>query len=274
MITKELKQKKSHILNVVGLLDDSLELRGIRIHGVPVIGAIVQLECIIEEQKIEAVVLAIPYLSYPRRIELLNRIKQTHVEAHTLPMLVEVASGKVSIQQIREVSIAGLLGREPVELNITEIQRSVHGATVLVTGARGSIGSAICRQLIRFRPERLILLGHGENSIYLIGRELECLSQDIQFESVIADVQDSDRMLEVMRRFEPDLVYHAAAHKHVPLKEDNPREAVKNNMYVTRNVARAAEEAGVKRFVMISTDKAVNPTSVNQNLVPRAHESD
>lgn len=262
MITKELKQKKSHILNVVGLLDDSLELRGMRIHGVPVIGAIEQLECIIEEQKIEAVVLAIPSLSYPRRIELLNRIKQTQVEAHTLPMLVELASGKVSIQQIREVSIADLLGREPVELDITEIERSVHGATVLVTGAGGSIGSEICRQLIRFRPERLILLGHGENSIYLIRRELECLSQDIQFESVIADVQDSDRMLEVMRRFEPDLVYHAAAHKHVPLMEDNPSEAVKNNIYGTRNVARAAEAAGVKRFVMISTDKAVNPTSV------------
>lgn len=262
MITKELKQKKSHILNVVGLLDDSLELRGMRVHGVPVIGAIDQLECIIEEQKIEAVVLAIPSLPYPQRIELLNRIKQTQVEAHTLPMLVELASGKVSIKQIREVSIADLLGREPVELDITEIERSVHGATVLVTGAGGSIGSEICRQLIRFRPERLILLGHGENSIYLIRRELECLSRDIQFKSVIADVQDSDRMLEVMRRFEPDLVYHAAAHKHVPLMEDNPSEAVKNNIYGTRNVARAAEAAGVKRFVMISTDKAVNPTSV------------
>ena len=262
MITKELKQKKSHILNVVGLLDDSLELRGMRIHGVPVIGAIDQLECIIEEQKIEAVVLAIPSLPYPQRVELLNRIKQTQVEAHTLPMLVELASGKVSIKQIREVSIADLLGREPVELDITEIERSVHSATVLVTGAGGSIGSEICRQLIRFRPERLILLGHGENSIYLIRRELECLSRDIQFESVIADVQDSDRMLEVMRRFEPDLVYHAAAHKHVPLMEDNPSEAVKNNIYGTRNVARAAEAAGVKRFVMISTDKAVNPTSV------------
>ncbi len=262
MITKELKQKKSHILNVVGLLDDSLELRGMRVHGVPVIGAIEQLECIIEEQKIEAVVLAIPSLPYPQRVELLNRIKQTQVEAHTLPMLVELASGKVSIKQIREVSIADLLGREPVELDITEIERSVHGATVLVTGAGGSIGSEICRQLIRFRPERLVLLGHGENSIYLIRRELECLSRDIQFESVIADVQDSDRMLEVMRRFEPDLVYHAAAHKHVPLMEDNPSEAVKNNIYGTRNVARAAEAAGVKRFVMISTDKAVNPTSV------------
>ncbi len=262
MITKELKQKKSHILNVVGLLDDSLELRGMRVHGVPVIGAIEQLECIIEEQKIEAVVLAIPSLPYPQRVELLNRIKQTQVEAHTLPMLVELASGKVSIKQIREVSIADLLGREPVELDITEIERSVHGATVLVTGAGGSIGSEICRQLIRFRPERLVLLGHGENSIYLIRRELECLSRDIQFESVIADVQDSDRMLEVMRRFEPDLVYHAAAHKHVPLMEDNPSEAVENNIYGTRNVARAAEAAGVKRFVMISTDKAVNPTSV------------
>ncbi|WP_029331621.1 polysaccharide biosynthesis protein [Exiguobacterium oxidotolerans] len=262
MITKELKQKKAHILNVVGLLDDLAELKGMRIHGVPVIGTIEQLECIIEEQKIEAVVLAIPSLSYTERVALLNRIKQTKVEAHTLPMLVELASGKVSINQIREVSIADLLGREPVELDITEIERSVSGATVLVTGAGGSIGSEICRQLIKFKPDRLILLGHGENSIYLIRRELECMTDGTILHSIIADVQDLERLNEVMGRFEPDLVYHAAAHKHVPLMEDNPREAVKNNIYGTRNVALAAEAAHVKRFVMISTDKAVNPTSV------------
>lgn len=262
MITKELKQKKAHILNVVGLLDDLAELKGMRIHGVPVIGTIEQLEFIIEEQKIEAVVLAIPSLSYTERVALLNRIKQTKVEAHTLPMLVELASGKVSINQIREVSIADLLGREPVELDITEIERSVSGATVLVTGAGGSIGSEICRQLIKFKPDRLILLGHGENSIYLIRRELECMTDGTVLHSVIADVQDLERLNEVMGRFEPDLVYHAAAHKHVPLMEDNPREAVKNNIYGTRNVALAAEAAHVKRFVMISTDKAVNPTSV------------
>ena len=262
MITKELKQKKAHILNVVGLLDDLTELKGMMIHGVPVVGAIEQLECIIEEYKIEAVVLAIPSLSYPDRVALLNRIKQTKVEAHTLPMLVELASGKVSINQIREVSIADLLGREPVELDITEIERSVSQATVLVTGAGGSIGSEICRQLAKFKPDHLILLGHGENSIYLIRRELEAVTDGITLHSVIADVQDADRMMDVMQRFKPDLVYHAAAHKHVPLMEDNPSEAVKNNVYGTRNVALAAEAAGVKRFVMISTDKAVNPTSV------------
>ncbi|RJO98168.1 polysaccharide biosynthesis protein [Exiguobacterium sp. RIT452] len=262
MITKELKQKKAHILNVVGLLDDLTELKGMMIHGVPVVGAIEQLECIIEEYKIEAVVLAIPSLSYPDRVALLNRIKQTKVEAHTLPMLVELASGKVSVNQIREVSIADLLGREPVELDITEIERSVSQATVLVTGAGGSIGSEICRQLAKFKPDHLILLGHGENSIYLIRRELEAVTDGITLHSVIADVQDADRMMDVMQRFKPDLVYHAAAHKHVPLMEDNPSEAVKNNVYGTRNVALAAEAAGVKRFVMISTDKAVNPTSV------------
>ena len=262
MITKELKQKKAHILNVVGLLDDFTELKGMMIHGVPVIGTIDQLECIIEEHKIEAVVLAIPSLAYPDRVALLNRIKQTKVEAHTLPMLVELASGKVSVNQMREVSIADLLGREPVELDITEIEKSVSQATVLVTGAGGSIGSEICRQLIKFKPDHLILLGHGENSIYLIRRELEAVTEGIMLHSVIADVQDADRMMDVMERFKPDLVYHAAAHKHVPLMEDNPSEAVKNNIYGTRNVALAAEAAGVNRFVMISTDKAVNPTSV------------
>lgn len=262
MITKELKQKKAHILNVVGLLDDLTELKGMMIHGVPVIGTIDQLECIIEEHKIEAVVLAIPSLAYPDRVALLNRIKQTKVEAHTLPMLVELASGKVSVNQMREVSIADLLGREPVELDITEIEKSVSQATVLVTGAGGSIGSEICRQLIKFKPDHLILLGHGENSIYLIRRELEAVTEGITLHSVIADVQDADRMMDVMERFKPDLVYHAAAHKHVPLMEDNPSEAVKNNIYGTRNVALAAEAAGVNRFVMISTDKAVNPTSV------------
>ncbi len=262
MITKELKQKKAHILNVVGLLDDLTELKGMMIHGVPVVGTIDQLECLIDEYKIEAVVLAIPSLDYPKRVTLLNRIKQTKVEAHTLPMLVELASGKVSVNQIREVSIADLLGREPVELDITEIEKSVSQATVLVTGAGGSIGSEICRQLAKFKPSHLVLLGHGENSIYLIRRELEAATEGITLHSVIADVQDADRMMDVMQRFKPDLVYHAAAHKHVPLMEDNPSEAVKNNIYGTRNVALAAEAAGVHRFVMISTDKAVNPTSV------------
>jgi len=262
MITRELRQKKSHILNAVALLDDQTDLKGMIIHGVPVVGTIDQLEQVVADCQIEAVVLAIPSLSHARRIEILNRIKQTNVEAHTLPMLVELASGRVSINEIREVSIEDLLGREPVELDITGIEKEVKGATVLVTGAGGSIGSEICRQLVKFQPAHLLLLGHGENSIYSIRQEMETLGAGVALHSVIADIQDAERMRDVMETWKPDLVYHAAAHKHVPLMEDNPSEAVKNNIHGTRNVARAADQAGVKRFVMISTDKAVNPTSV------------
>ena len=167
------------------------------------------------------------------------------------------------INKLREIDIADLLGRKEVILDQTSLKSNIEGKTVLVTGAGGSIGSELCRQIACFSPARLLLLGHGENSIYLIHKELKNKFQDqIEIVPIIADIQDRKRIFQIMKTYRPDRVYHAAAHKHVPLMETNPQEAVKNNIYGTRNVAEASKAAGVSKFVMISTDKAVNPPNV------------
>lgn len=227
-----------------------------------VIGTLEQLEEVVENEAIDKIVFAIPSMSYQERVALIQRAKKVCTNVHTLPMIEEVAAGKISVNQMREVSIEDLLGREPVELDITGIQAEVEGKTVLVTGAGGSIGSEICRQILKFNPDRLLLLGHGENSIYLIERELREAKVEAELIPVIADIQDAERLREVFVTYTPHLVFHAAAHKHVPLMEANPHEAVKNNIYGTKNVAEMADEYGASRFVMISTDKAVNPTNV------------
>lgn len=262
LIVRELKEHRTTVLCVVGLLDDNPHLQSLYVHGVPVLGVTDDLERIIQEHGIEVVILAIPSLSYARRLALLKRIEKTGAESHALPMISELATGKVSISEIREVKIEDLLGREPVQLDISGISSHVEGATVLVTGAGGSIGSELCRQLIKFAPAEMILLGHGENSIYLIERELRELGTDTVLYPVIGDVQDEARLEEVFRMYKPDIVYHAAAHKHVPLMEDNPLEAVKNNIYGTKHMVDVAARHKVNRFIMISTDKAVNPTNV------------
>lgn len=262
LIVRELKEHRTTVLCVVGLLDDNPHLQSLYVHGVPVLGVTDDLERIIQEHGIEVVILAIPSLSYARRLALLKRIEKTGAESHALPMISELATGKVSISEIREVKIEDLLGREPVQLDISGISSHVEGATVLVTGAGGSIGSELCRQLIKFAPAEMILLGHGENSIYLIERELREFGTDTVLYPVIGDVQDEARLEEVFRMYKPDIVYHAAAHKHVPLMEDNPLEAVKNNIYGTKHMVDVAARHKVNRFIMISTDKAVNPTNV------------
>jgi FlaA1/EpsC-like NDP-sugar epimerase len=262
LIVRELKEHRTTVLHVVGLLDDNPHLQSLYVHGVPVIGLTDDLERIIQEHGIEVVILAIPSLPYARRLALLKRIEKTGAESHALPMISELATGKISINEIREVKIEDLLGREPVQLDISGISRHVEGATVLVTGDGGSIGSELCRQLIKFAPAEMILLGHGENSIYLIERELRGLGTETLLHPVIGDVQDEARLEDVFRTYKPDIVYHAAAHKHVPLMEDNPLEAVKNNIYGTKHMVDVADRHNVSRFIMVSTDKAVNPTNV------------
>ncbi|WP_214700227.1 MULTISPECIES: nucleoside-diphosphate sugar epimerase/dehydratase [unclassified Exiguobacterium] len=262
LIVRELKEYRTTVLHVVGILDDDSMLESLYVHGVPILGTTDELERIIEDQGIEVVILSIPSLSYTRRIELLKRIEKTGVESHALPMISELATGNVSINEIREVKIEDLLGREPVQLDISGISKHVEGATVLVTGAGGSIGSELCRQLIKFKPAEMILLGHGENSIYLIEKELSGLGLETKLHPVIGDVQDIERLEYVFQTYRPEIVYHAAAHKHVPLMQDNPLEAVKNNVYGTKNMVDVASKYRVDRFVMVSTDKAVNPTNV------------
>ena len=179
-------------------------------------------------------------------------------------MLEDLVTGKVSVNEFRDVQVEDLLGRDPVELDVDIISGYITDKVILVTGAGGSIGSEICRQVAKFKPKKLILLGHGENSIYSIEMELNEKHNDRKgvFIPEIADIQDEKKMHVIMNKHRPHVVYHAAAHKHVPLMENNPEEAVKNNLIGTMNIAEAARTHGVGTFVMISSDKAVNPTSV------------
>ncbi|RHB49430.1 polysaccharide biosynthesis protein [Exiguobacterium sp. AM39-5BH] len=262
MLVRQMNQSDSHRMNPIGFIDDNRHLQQLTVNGVSVLGTMAQLEQVVDTHAIDKIVFAIPSMSYQDRLAIIKRAKAVCTNVHTLPMIEEVAAGKVAVNQMRQVSIDDLLGREPVELNISGIKTEVEGKTVLVTGAGGSIGSEICRQILKFNPGRLLLLGHGENSIYLIERELRELNLDAELIPVIADVQDVERLREVFTKYTPHLVFHAAAHKHVPLMEANPHEAVKNNIYGTKNVAEMADEFEADRFVMISTDKAVNPTNV------------
>ena len=192
----------------------------------------------------------------------MDACKDLKVRMKTLPGVYELVDGKVSVKQLRDIQIEDLLGREPVDLDLDQIGAYLAGQTVLVTGAGGSIGSEICRQITRFKPKAIILLGHGENSIFEIEQELKRRHPGQRTVAVIADVRDEHRIDRVFEEYKPDVVFHAAAHKHVPLMEANPEEALTNNVFGTRNVARSADSHGAKRFVMISTDKAVNPVSV------------
>lgn len=262
MLVRQMNHSDNHRMNPIGFLDDNKHLQTLTVNDVKVIGTLDELEEVVEREAIDKIVFAIPSMNYQERVALIQRAKKVCTNVHTLPMIEEVAAGRISVNQMREVSIEDLLGREPVELDITGIQAEVEGKTVLVTGAGGSIGSEICRQILKFNPDRLLLLGHGENSIYLIERELREAKIQTELIPIIADIQDVERLREVFMTYTPHLVFHAAAHKHVPLMEANPHEAVKNNIYGTKNVAEMSDEYGASRFVMISTDKAVNPTNV------------
>jgi len=264
MIARQLLSGAKKELKPVAFADDNLKLRGLDIMGIPVLGSTSSIESIVAEQQIEHIVIAIPSLSKAQLKVIFDECAKTPAKTQTIPMLEDIASGKVSVSQFRDVQVEDLLGREPVQLDMERISDYVTGKVVLVTGAGGSIGSEVCRQVSKFKPKKLVLLGHGENSIYSIEIELKAMFRDqgIQFYTEIADLQDEVKIASVMQFHKPDVVYHAAAHKHVPLMQRNPEEAVKNNILGTWNASRAADEAGVGIFVMISTDKAVNPTSV------------
>ena len=218
----------------------------------------------VKELQIENIIIAIPSLKKKELNQIFQECAKTSAKTKILPMLEDIVTGKVSVSHFRDVQVEDLLGREQIKLDTEGIADYVTNKVVLVTGAGGSIGSEICRQISHFHPSKLILLGHGENSIYTIEMELKekYKNAGIQFITEIADLQDAEKMTMVMSTYQPDVVYHAAAHKHVPLMERNPEEAVKNNIIGTMNVAKAASWNGVGTFVMISTDKAVNPTSV------------
>ena len=264
MVARQLLKNQKADLLPVGFIDDDRRKQQLDILGIPVVGGVRDIAEAVKQLNIENIVIAIPSLSQKELNMIFQECAKTEAKTKILPMLEDLVTGKVSVQQFRDVQVEDLLGREPIQLDIDGISEYIAGKTVLITGAGGSIGSEICRQIAPFKPGRMILLGHGENSIYSIEIELreKFGHSDIEFITEISDTQDAEKMHRVMETYLPDVVYHAAAHKHVPLMERNPEEAVKNNVIGTINVAKAASRNGVKTFVMVSTDKAVNPTSV------------
>src|SRR5699024_6100776 len=251
-------------LHPVAFVDDSLQKQRMQVYNVPVVGRVKDIPQIVEEREVQHIIIAIPSLRVPQLQKIVDYCNETEVEVQMLPKIEDLATGKVSVQQLKSVEVEDLLGRDPVELDIHAIEETVTGETVMVTGAGGSIGSEICRQLMPFKPARLILLGHGEFSIFEIDKELQTFKEAETVEIIpkIGDVKDRKRIKEIVEMFKPKIIYHAAAHKHVPLMEDNPHEAVKNNIIGTKNVAEVAHETAVDTFVLVSTDKAVNPTNV------------
>ncbi|MBI2757260.1 MAG: polysaccharide biosynthesis protein [Chloroflexi bacterium] len=262
LVVRELQKSSQLNLIPIGFLDDDRAKQKHEIYGVPVIGFVHDIADILDNRRIDEVIFAIP--SAPGRIvRLVNdacRIKG--ISSRTMPGLYELIGGRVSVNRLREVDITDLLRREPVTIDDKLVGSSLSGKRVLVTGAGGSIGSEICRQAARWNPSELVLLGHGENSIFEILLEVQGNYPSLSIHPVIADVRDSARIQSIFEAYRPEVVFHAAAHKHVPLMEINIEEAITNNVLGTRNVTQAAVKSNVQRLVLISTDKAVRPVSV------------
>jgi len=248
---------------IVGIVDDNPNKRGTYLHNARVLGTIEDIPKLVRDRYIEHVIIAIPSLDPERIEEIVGICNRTGVTFNRMPHAQDILINGFDTNRLHDVSISDLLGRDVVNLDVDGLRNKISGKVILVTGAGGSIGSEICRQVMKFRPAKLILLGQGENSIYQINRELETnYGHRTEIIAIIANVKDREKIFEIMAKYKPDTVYHAAAHKHVPLMEVNPLEAVKNNVYGTKNVAEAVKANGISKFVMVSTDKAVNPTNV------------
>lgn len=262
LVVRELQKSSQLNLVPVGFLDDDPAKQKHSIHGVTVIGAVNDLSSAIDLHHVDEVIIAIP--SAPgqlvRAINDVCRVKG--IPSRTMPGIYELIGGKVSVNRLREVDITDLLRREPVRVNDEAVGVALEGKRVLVTGAGGSIGRELCRQIARRNPSELVLLGHGENSIFEILLELNQDYPTLSLSPVIADIRNAERLAQIFSQHQPQVVFHAAAHKHVPLMEVNIVEAITNNVIGTRNVVEAALSQNVERFVLISTDKAVRPSSI------------
>jgi FlaA1/EpsC-like NDP-sugar epimerase len=262
MIVRELIENAQLGIMPVAILDDNYQKHGLRLHNVPVLGALDSLEEVAKEVAATDVVIAMP--SAPGRIlrDVLRQAAGSGLTTRTVPGLYEILSGEKRVNALRQIEIQDLLRRQPIKTDIAQVSSLVTGKVVMVTGAGGSIGSELCRQLARLEPARIVALGRGENSIFELLQELARLFPHLRVDPVIADVRDHTRMSRVIAAHRPMSVFHAAAHKHVPLMEANVSEAVLNNVLGTQNVATLCAQNNVEHFVLISTDKAVRPTSV------------
>ncbi len=253
----------SHEMQVVGFLDDDDRLHGHVLNGQPIYNP-ADLDSLVATLDISDVLLAMPSLGRKRRNEILGNIRNAHVAVRTLPSVTDLAQGRVSVSDLRELDIDDLLGREPVAPNHILLAKNIVGKVVLVTGAGGSIGSELCRQILAVGPDKLLLIEQSEFALYAIHQELEekLVGREIVLVPLLGSVQDESRIREIMSTWYPDTVYHAAAYKHVPMVEHNPAEGIKNNVQGTLRTAQAAADCGVSDFVLVSTDKAVRPTNV------------
>jgi FlaA1/EpsC-like NDP-sugar epimerase len=261
-VLREIFRMRQERYEVVGLLDDDPAKQQARIHGVEVLGRTDDIRSICEKHRVDEVLIAMPSAGQRKARQVVEQCQGTNLRFRTVPGLPELIDGRVQVSQIREVDIEDLLGRDPVTLDTQAIGEYLHGRRVLITGAGGSIGSEMCRQIARFAPARLILLERAENNLFFIERELRKRHPELDIVPVVGDIADAARMEQVFGSCGPQTIFHAAAHKHVPMMEINPGEAVKNNIGGTKMLADVAVRHNVEKFVMISTDKAVNPTSV------------
>ncbi|EHQ92014.1 polysaccharide biosynthesis protein [Desulfosporosinus youngiae] len=262
LAARELKNRNYRDGRPVGFIDDNHSKQKLQLLGIPVLGTREDIARVVKGHNVDEVIIAMPSASGESVREIVQICKNSGVELKIMPGVYDIISGDINVTPIRQVQVEDLLGRDPVSVDLEEVAGYVAGETVLITGAGGSIGSEICRQIARFNPGKLVLLGHGENSIFDIEQELRAEHPGIDYITEILDIKDREKVFLIFKRYKPGVVFHAAAHKHVPLMERNPEEALKNNVVGTQNLAEAADEVKVKTFVSISTDKAVNPTSV------------
>jgi len=261
MVIRELARANSGYV-AVGCVDDDRSKMGVHIQGVPVLGTIEELEILVEDNPVEEILIAIPSASGKQMQRITDACQKAKLPFKTVPTLSDIIRGEASINQFREVRLEDLLGREPIHLDLESVRREIKGRTVIVTGAAGSIGSELCNQILEYGPARLVCLDQSETDLFFLRLELETRQSEIQIAFRVADVTDGERVRSLLSEFRPEIVFHAAAYKHVPLMESNVQEAVKNNVLGLLALVGLADEAGCKNFVLISSDKAVNPTNI------------
>jgi len=259
---REIRQHPEYNSRVVVVIDDNPEKVGKRISGVKIAGNTEKIRAIARRYGVDEIIVAIPSANKKAIQKIVGECNKTRCKVKILPSLIELINETVSVSKLRDVEVEDLLGREPINVNLREISGYIEGRIVLVSGAGGSIGSELCRQVAKFKPRRLIALDIYENSVFELAGEIKNLYPDLEFEVIIASVRSRDRLDAIFKKYRPHVVFHAAAHKHVPLMEKNPGEALNNNIIGTKNMADMADKYLAERFIMISTDKAVNPTNV------------